>query len=73
MRTNIEIDDELMQKAIASSGSKTKKEVVEIALRLLIQTRRQTGITKLRGKVSFYDDILEENAKRAMGLGEAIG
>ncbi len=73
MRTNIDINDELMQNALASTGSKTKKEVVETALKLLIQTRRQAGILKLKGKVQFYDDIVEENAKRAIGLSEKVG
>ncbi len=32
MRTNIEIDDKLMEEALRSTGSKTKKEVVEYTL-----------------------------------------
>ncbi len=49
MRTNIEIDDELMKQALASTGSKTKKEVVETALRLLVQTRGQASLRSLKG------------------------
>lgn len=37
MRTNIDIDDEIMQKAMHSGGFKTKKETVEAALKLLSQ------------------------------------
>jgi Arc/MetJ family transcription regulator len=70
MRTNIEIDDELMSKALKGSGIRTKKEVVETALKLLIQTRQQSGILKLRGKTLFYDGVVEENAERAVGLNE---
>jgi len=38
MRTTIDIDDALMRKAMRLSGPATKKEVVEAALRLLVQT-----------------------------------
>ncbi len=49
MRTNIEIDDELMKEALDRTGNKTKKEVVEMALRMLVQVRRQEGLRSLKG------------------------
>jgi Arc/MetJ family transcription regulator len=61
VRTNIDIDDRLMQEAMRSSGARTKRAVVEEALRLLIQTRSQSGIRRLRGKVSWEGDL---NASR---------
>ena len=51
MRTTIDIDDDLMRKALRLSGLITKKEVVEAALRLFVQTHSQVGIGRLRGKV----------------------
>lgn len=57
MRTNIEIDDELMDEALRRSGAATKKAAVEEGLRLLIQTRRQAGIRRLRGKVRWEGDL----------------
>ena len=51
MRTNIDIDDGLMRRAMRSSGARTKRAVVEEALRLLIQTRGQSSIRRLRGKL----------------------
>jgi Arc/MetJ family transcription regulator len=57
MRTNIEIDDELMAEALKTSGATTKRAAVEQALRLLIQTRRQAGLRKLRGKVKWHGDL----------------
>ena len=57
MRTNIEIDDELMEKAMRSSGAATKKATVEAALELLVKTRAQTGIRRLRGKVQWEGDL----------------
>ena len=50
MRTNVEIDDELLRKAMKASGKPTKKAVVEEALRLVVQLKRQeTGLRKLWG------------------------
>jgi Arc/MetJ family transcription regulator len=39
MRTNIEIDDELMRKAMAATGTTTKKAAVEASLRILIEVK----------------------------------
>jgi Arc/MetJ family transcription regulator len=57
MRTNIEIDDELMKKALALSGLRTKKAVVEEALKLLIRLRDQRKILELAGKVKWEGDL----------------
>jgi Arc/MetJ family transcription regulator len=59
MRTNIEIDDQLMRQAMRSSGSRTKRATVEEALRLLVQVRRQAGIRRLRGKIRWEGDLDE--------------
>jgi Arc/MetJ family transcription regulator len=57
MRTNIVIDDKLMAEALRRSGAATKRAAVEEALRLLIATRRQGGLRKLRGKVKWEGDL----------------
>jgi len=57
MRTNIDIDDELMDEALRRSGLPTKRAAVEEGLRLLIQTRRQAGLRRLRGKVKWEGDL----------------
>jgi Arc/MetJ family transcription regulator len=57
MRTNIDIDDRLMRQAMRSSGVRTKRAVVEEALRLLIQTKGQSSIRRLRGKVTWDGDL----------------
>lgn len=49
MRTTIDIDDALMRKALRLSGLTTKKEVVEAALRLLIQTYSHALPLNVRG------------------------
>lgn len=57
MRTNIDIDDNLMREAMRSSGAKTKRAVVEEGLRLLIRTREQRTVRRLRGKVAWEGDL----------------
>jgi Arc/MetJ family transcription regulator len=57
MRTNIVIDDELMQKAFAATGLKTKKAVVEEALKLLVRLRSQERIKEHRGKMPCDGDL----------------
>jgi Arc/MetJ family transcription regulator len=64
MRTNIEIDDELMQQAMALSGKPTKKAVVEEALRLVVQLKHQAGIRKLRGKIQWEGNLDEMRESR---------
>jgi Arc/MetJ family transcription regulator len=65
MRTNIEIDDQLMHQAMRSSGARTKRAVVEAGLRLLLKTHSQSAIRKLRGKVQWEGDLNESRLGRA--------
>lgn len=51
MRTNIVIDDELINEAMALSQIKTKRAVVETGLRLLVQIKKQERIKNFRGKL----------------------
>ena len=64
MRTNIDIDDRLMRQAMRSSGARTKRAAVEEGLRLLIQTKSQSGIRRLRGKVAWQGDVDSSRLER---------
>jgi Arc/MetJ family transcription regulator len=57
MRTNIVIDDQLMDQAINLSGLETKKAVVEQALKLYIQLLQQAALRELRGKLRWEGDL----------------
>ena len=57
MRTNIVIDDKLINEAMALSQLKTKKAVVETGLKLLVQIKKQERIKKLRGKLKWDGDL----------------
>jgi Arc/MetJ family transcription regulator len=57
MRTNIVIDDTLMHDALKASGLNTKKDAVEMGLKLLIKQNQQQAIRKLRGKITWKGDL----------------
>lgn len=57
MRTNIIIDDTLMNQALLVSGYKTKKETVEEGLRLLIALKNQAKARNFRGKLNWEGDL----------------
>ena len=64
MRTNIVIDDELMQKALKASGFKTKRATVEAGLRLLVKMGRQKWTRRLRGKLTWQGSLDELRRER---------
>ncbi len=57
MRTNIVIDDKLMQDTLRATGLKTKREAVELGLRTLLRLRRQEDIRRLRVKLAWQGDL----------------
>lgn len=57
MRTNIVINDDLIQEAQHLTGLKTKKEIVNSALELLVRMQKQQAIREFRGKLHWDDDL----------------
>jgi len=58
MRTNIEIDDKLMNDILKVTGLKTKREAVNLALETLVRLKRQEqAAKKLRGKLHWEGDL----------------
>ena len=57
MRTNIVLDDKLIQRAQKLTGIKTKREVVQEALRTLILLHEQAEVRDLRGKLKWGGDL----------------
>ena len=57
-RTNIEIDDGLVEKAMRLTGATTKREVVDLALRRLVEKGTlYRAVRRLKGKLSWEGDI----------------
>jgi Arc/MetJ family transcription regulator len=59
MRTNIEINDKLMNDVLKVTGAKTKKEAVELGLKILIRLKKQENIKNFRGELKWSGDLEE--------------
>ncbi len=57
MRTNIVIDDELINEALKLTDIKTKREVVELGLKALIKLKKQETIKQFKGKLKWQGDL----------------
>jgi len=57
VRTNIDLDDNLIQRGMELSGVRTKKELVNLALREFVRKKDQKKILGLRGKIHWQGDL----------------
>ncbi|WP_194976100.1 type II toxin-antitoxin system VapB family antitoxin [Aquiflexum lacus] len=57
MRTNIEIDEKLMDEILEKSSIKTKKEVVDTALRQYLRILKLKELADLRGKLKWEGSL----------------
>lgn len=57
MRTNIVIDDQLMNDTLQATGLKTKKEAVELGLKTLLRLKQQAEIRELRGRIDWEGEL----------------
>jgi Arc/MetJ family transcription regulator len=67
MRTNIVLDDQLVADAMKLSGVKTKREVVELALRRLVTSAKQKDILDLVGQDLIASDYDVRAVRSRMG------
>ena len=66
MRTNIDIDDQLLAEAQAVAGTATKKATVEHALRELVRRKGRQRVRELLGTVEWTGDLNESRRGRAL-------
>ncbi len=66
MRTNIVIDDKLLEEAFRYTKLKTKKDVVNLALKEFVENAKKLSLADLKGKIAFDDDY---DYKKARGEG----
>lgn len=64
MRTNIDIDDDVLREAQRLVGARTKRETVDFALRELVARQRRIGVLALRGRVHWEGDLAESRRGR---------
>ncbi|MBN1105563.1 MAG: type II toxin-antitoxin system VapB family antitoxin [Deltaproteobacteria bacterium] len=55
MRTNIDLDDQLMEDAFKVSRARTKKDLIHEALEEFVQSRRRLSLIDLEGRVEFAE------------------
>jgi Arc/MetJ family transcription regulator len=69
VRTNVVLDDNLIERARRLTGIRTKREVIHEALRTLVLLREQAGVRRLRGKLHWEGNLagLRESRRRAAG------
>ncbi len=63
MRTNIVIDDKLMDDALKATGLQTKREAVELGLKMLIKLKKQEGIKAFRGRLKWEGNLEDMRSK----------
>ncbi len=65
MKTNIDLDEELVNQGFAITGLRTKKELVNFALAELVKRNTQKDLLELAGEIEFVDgfstDIVRKN------------
>lgn len=55
MRTNVMIEDSLMEEALKLSRLRTKKDVIHKALEEFVENRKRLDLQEIRGKIRFHD------------------
>ena len=56
MRTNIVLDDDLVKEAFKYSGARTKKELIHLALKELVENKQRLNLLDLEGEIEFDAD-----------------
>jgi Arc/MetJ family transcription regulator len=59
MRTNIVLDRKLVEAGLKATGLRTRRELVDFALRELLRHKQQRRLLELKGKVSWEGDLNE--------------
>ncbi|MBU1172848.1 MAG: type II toxin-antitoxin system VapB family antitoxin [Proteobacteria bacterium] len=67
MRTNIDLNDELVREAFSLSKEKTKKDLIHEALREFIKLKKRKDLTELAGKIEFLDKFNHKDTRNLRG------
>lgn len=64
VRTNIVLDNRLVEAGLKATGLKTRRELVDFALRELLRHKQQLKLLELKGKIQWEGDLSEMRAGR---------
>ena len=67
MRTNILLDDDLVEEALKASGARTKREVVHMALEELVRSRKKKNLADLAGRIRFRQGFDHKAMRKLRG------
>ena len=67
MRTNILLDDDLVEEALKASGARTKREVVHMALEELVRSRKKKNLADLAGRIRFREGFDHKAMRKLRG------
>lgn len=65
MRTNIELNDSLVEEAFKYSQARTKKDLVHEALREFVENRKRRDLLELKGRIAFAEDYDHKRMRQA--------
>ena len=67
MRTNIVIDDDLLEEAFSVSRARTKKDLIHEALQHYIRLKKRKDLTELAGSIKFYRGFDHKKLRKTRG------
>ena len=71
--TTVQLQQDLIEKAVTYSNHGTKRDAIETALREFVATREQKNMSELRGKITFVDNYeTDYKDQRASKYSEAL-
>ena len=65
MRTNLVLDDDLVEKALELSGIKTKREVVHVAIQEYVAVRSRKNLMDIKGMIHLDDNYDYKELRRS--------
>ena len=71
-RTNIVLDEDLVEEALRYSGVGTKRELVDLALREFVESRKRRDVRQIRGKVRLRPGYDHKRLREGLGSDEDI-
>lgn len=67
MRTNIEINEDLLEKAFSVSTARTKKDLIHEALREFVRLKERKDMTELAGSIQFRSGYNHKKVRKLRG------
>lgn len=72
-RTNIVLDEGLVEEALRYAGVRTRRELVDLALREFVESRKRRDVRELRGKVGFLPGYDHKRLREGLPVDAAGG